>query len=188
MSTTSFSIFIRKEAGKKKDAFRVNGVASIPEFLREAVTIDAKGWVHLDCVEGTEICKQGKVIGYEESSSTKSGWNCWVIGNADTNLIEIDGVFYKKATVLKAQKLGDIVPEFLAGADINRNDDGSWSIKTSWGVSSGKPGEAYWVLYGMQDGKPDANILTKSEKSYRDYILCMEDGTAIGRLCELDPE
>ena len=33
----------------------------------------------------------------------------------------------------------------------------------------------------------DANILTKTEKSYTDYIVCDESGQDIGRLCEIDP-
>lgn len=38
-----------------------------------------------------------------------------------------------------------------------------------------------------EDGTPDANILTKTEKSYRDYIVCDENGEDIGFLCEIDP-
>ena len=33
----------------------------------------------------------------------------------------------------------------------------------------------------------EANILTKSEKSYKDYIVCDEDGNDIGWLAEIDP-
>lgn len=80
------------------------------------------------------------------------------------------------------------IPEFLGGADIHQNEDGSWTIKTDWGESTGFPGKAYWVRYGTkEDGTPDANILTKTEKSYRDYIVCDENGKDIGFLYELDP-
>lgn len=180
-------ICIHKQAGQKKDAFRVTNFESIPEFLREAVTI-ADGMVYLDCVEGKESCFTGKVIGYEESAVTKSGYNCWVIGNAETNLIEINGTFYKKATILEAEEVSGQFPEFLRGADIHQNEDGSWTIKTDWGESTEFPGKAYWVRYGTkEDGTPDANILTKTEKSYRDYIVCDENGKDIGFLYELDP-
>lgn len=97
--------------------------------------------------------------------------------NAATNLVEIDGVFYKKATVMTAQKVSEEFPEFLKGANITHNEDVSWSIKTDWCISTGFPGVSYWVGYGTkEDGTPDANILTKTEKSYRDYIVCDENG------------
>lgn len=179
-------IFIHKEAGTKKDAVRVNRESDIPEFLKETIKI-VDGKLQLDCVEGIETAELGKVIGYEVSKQTTSGYNAWVIGNADTNLIEKDGVFYKKATVMKAMKVSDEFPEFLEGAPIKRNPDGLWTIKTSWGESTGFPGEAYWVLYGTNDdGTPDANILTKTEKSFKDYIVSDKDGHDIGWLSELD--
>ena len=178
---------IHKQAGQKKDAIRVTTVSDIPDFLRSSIDI-AGDTLYLVCVEGSETCPVGSVIGYEESEKTSTGYNCWHIANAATNLTEIDGVFYKKATVMPAMAVTDEFPEFLEGADITRNADGSWSIKTDWGVSTGFPGEAYWVRYGTkEDGTPDANILTKSEKSYRDYIVCDENGTDIGLLCEIDP-
>ncbi|MBQ6600654.1 MAG: alanine racemase, partial [Clostridia bacterium] len=49
--------------------------------------------------------------------------------------IEIDGIFYKKATVMPAMAVSDEFPKFLEGADITHNPDGSWSITTDWGVS-----------------------------------------------------
>ena len=180
-------IFIHKEAGQRKDAVRVTTAADIPDFLQESISIDGNK-VKLVCVEGNETCPSGSVIGYEESDSTSTGWNCWCIGNAATNLIEKDGVFYKKATVFEAQALDDEFPEFLKGAPITQNQDGSWTIKTSWGQSTGFPGKAYWVRYGThEDGTPDANILTKTEKSYTDYIVCDESGQDVGRLCDIDP-
>lgn len=180
-------IFIHKQAGQKKDAVRVNTEHDIPEFLKETIKIEVESLV-LICVEGTEKAPLGSVIGYEQSEQTATGWNTWCIGNAATNLVEIDGVFYKKATVLKAQLLDDEFPAFLEGAEIRHNEDGSWTIKTSWGESTGFPGKAYWVLYGTNtDGTPDANILTKTEKSYGDYIVCNENGVDIGKLSDIDP-
>lgn len=180
-------IYIHKEAGAKKDAVRVRSAADIPDFLKEAIKI-VDGKVQLECVEGTETADFGEVIGYETSENTASGYNCWVVGNADTNLVEKNGVFYKKATIMKAMLISEEgYPSFLSGADIRRNDDGSWTIKTSWGESSGIPGKAYWVLYGIdENGKPDANILTVTEKSFRDYIVCDEDGEDLLWLYQLD--
>ena len=139
------TIFIHKEAGQRKDAVRVRSYNDIPEFLKSAISVTTEG-IELDCVEGREVAPFGAVIGYEKSEKTSSGWNCWVIGNADTNLIEKDGVFYKKATIMKAKAVSETVPDFLQGARTRKNADGSWSIQTDWGVSTGYPGEAYWVL------------------------------------------
>lgn len=181
------NIFIHKVAGQKKDAVRVNNEADIPVFLQDSIIVNGDK-LTLICVKGVETAPLGVVVGYEKSNSTPTGFNCWVIGNADTNLVEIDGVFYKKATVLQAQPVDDEFPEFLSGADIRHNEDGSWTIKTDWGESTGFPGQAYWVRYGSKaDGTPDANILTKTEKSYLEYVVCDEDGNDIGLLSEIDP-
>ena len=180
-------IHIHKKAGQRKDAVRVRTAEDIPDFLRETIQVEGEKLI-LVCVEGTETAPLGSVIGYEASSQTSTGWNSWVIGNASTNLIEVDGVFYKKATIFQAQPLDDEFPEFLKGANICRNQDGSWTIVTPWGKSTGYPGKAYWIRYGSRpDGSPDANILTKTEKSYRDYIVCDDSGKDIGLLCEIDP-
>ena len=155
------TIRIHKQAGAKKDAIRVNTINNIPEFLKSTITIE-DGQVKLVCVEGVEVAPLGSVIGYEESEKTSTGWNAWCIGNE--------------------------APDFLEGANIRHNSDGSWTIVTDWGESTGFPGEAYWVLYGQKaDGTPDANILTKTEKSYKDYIVCDESGNDIGWLSEIDP-
>lgn len=118
------TIFIHKEAGQRKDAVRVRSYNDIPEFLKSAISVTTEG-IELDCVEGREVAPFGAVIGYEKSEKTSSGWNCWVIGNADTNLIEKDGVFYKKATIMKAQAVSETVPDFLQGARTRKNADGS---------------------------------------------------------------
>ena len=120
------TIRIHKQAGAKKDAIRVNTGKDIPEFLRSTIAIEG-GQVKLVCVEGAEVAPLGSVIGYEESEKTSTGWNAWCIGNAATNLIERDGVFYKKATILTAQQVSDEAPEFLEGANIRHNSDGSWT-------------------------------------------------------------
>ena len=180
-------IFVHKQAGAKKDAVRVSNNADIPEFLKGAVRVNGDT-LEIECVEGNETANFGEVIGYEKSEKTKSGYNCWVIGNASTNLIEKDGVFYKKATVMRAaQVTEDSIPSFLEGAEVRQNEDKSWTIKTDWGESTGRPYEAYWVLYGIkEDCKPDANILTKTEKSFYEYIVCDENGQDICKLSELE--
>ena len=148
------TIRIHKQAGTKKDAIRVNTSSDIPEFLKSTISIE-DGQVKLLCVEGFEVAPLGSVIGYEDSKKTSTGWNAWCIGNAATNLVERDGIFYKKATILTAQQVNDEAPDFVEGANIRHNSDGSWTIVTDWGESTGFPGEAYWVLYGQKaDGTP----------------------------------
>lgn len=180
-------IRIHKQAGARKDAVRINVSSDIPEFLRTSIEVLTNG-LKLVCVEGDEMAPLGSVIGYEVSDNTRTGWNCWCIGNAATNLVEKDGVFYTKATILEAIPITDQFPELMRGANIWRNDDGSWSYGASWGVQTGFPGKAYWVKAGIaDDGTPDGYILTKSEETYKAFIVCDEEGNDIGLLCEIDP-
>ena len=183
----SNEIFIRKEAGKKKDAIRVNSEADIPAELKDTIKI-VDGQLELDCTEGIEHAPLGSVIGYEVSANTKSGMNAWNIANYKDSLVEKDGVFYTKAAINRAQKIGDELPAFMEGADVVKNEDGSYTVTTDWGQSTGYPEEAYFVCYGQKpDGKPDVNILTKTEPSYDAYYVCDQDGNVIEKLSEMDP-
>jgi len=180
-------IFIRKEAGKKKDAVRISKEEDIPSALKGAVRIE-DGELVLDCTEGEERAPLGSVIGYEASDKTASGMNTWNIANAATNLVEKDGVFFTKPTVFEAQRIGDELPSFMEGAQVVMNADGSYTVTTDWGQSTGFKGEAYFVRYGTKaDGTPDVNILTKSEESYEAYFVCDKAGNIIGKLSEIDP-
>lgn len=100
-------IYIHKEAGTKKDAVRVSREQDIPDFLKKEAIKVMDGKIQLQCVEGTETAGFGEVIVYEVSDRTPSGYNCWVIGNAATNLVKKNGVFYKKATIMKAMLVTD---------------------------------------------------------------------------------
>ena len=116
-------LFIHKEAGAKKDAVRVNSEADIPEFLKGAVKVNGNK-LELECVEGNETANLGAVIGYEKLERTSSGYNCWVIGNAKTNLIEnvrqyrkeinnmLNGCFNKELQRAYYQTLGATPEEF----------------------------------------------------------------------------
>ena len=181
------TLYIRKSEGKVKDAIRISEDSKIPELLESSIIKQPNGTYQLVCVEGNETAKKGDVIGYEVSTSTPTGFNCWVIGNASTNLIEKDGKFFTKPTVMKAALISENLPDWLQGADVSYDKDTSiWSIKTPWGVSSGTIGEAFWILYGVDaNGIVDANILTKTEKSINDYCVCEEDGTFICPLIDL---
>lgn len=182
---TSTTIAIHKMAGVKKDAVRVSCEDDIPDFLFGTVTIDPfAGKIVLACIEGEQRCPLGSVIAFEKAD-TPTGWNAWHKANADTTLVEVEGVFYEKPQTSQAQEMTDIFPSFLNGADIWRNKDGSWSIQTPWGVSTGMPGKAYWVRYGTrEDGTPDANILTVDTPSFEAYIVADPEGNDICSLPE----
>ena len=183
------TIFIKKPAGEKQ-ARRITKSSDIPEQLETSIVVRGEA-IHLNtCSEGKENGRLGEVVAWEESDTSSTGFNCWFMDEEQVaKLEEVNGHFYETgATVRTAAPITDEFPSFLDGAEINRNSDGSWSIKTDWGVSTGFPGQAYWVLYGTRkDGSIDGNILTKSEKSYKDYLVCDENGNVIGRLCEIDP-
>ena len=182
---------IRKKE-MKKDAVRVNTWADMPRFLVEAGAIVSWGGkLHFLSREGLEEAPFGSVIAWEPSQEMKSGWNVWALGPdyVREKLEERPDGFYTRPVPVEAEPIDDTFPEFLRGANISRNADGSWSVKTDWGVSTGFPGRAYWVRYGTKgDGTPDCNILTKGEKSYEDYLVCDEKGgEVVGRLADIDP-
>ncbi len=83
--------------------------------------------------------------------------------------------------------MGSEIPEWVEGAPVAKNEDGSFTVTTSWGKSTGNIMDCYWMRYGdNKDGSPDVNILTKSEPSFDDYYLCTEDGRNICPLREFD--
>ena len=176
-------IYIRKKFGKKKPAVRINKVEDIPEELRKAIKI-VDDMIELDCTEGDELVPLGSVIGYEYSPNTESGINTWKIDNVDNLfLIEENGEFFTNDTINKAVMIGEELPDFLEEENITRNEDGSWTLKTDWGESTGYPGEGYFVLYGTKDhGKSNVNILTNSEPSFDEYYVCDADGNIIDGL------
>ena len=187
----SDKIFIQKTELKKADAFRVNGPEDIPESLRDAIRVDKDG-IHMECQEGAEVAPLGRVIRFEKvepSENCPHGFNSWAISpeGEKKRFIEKDGAFFQKPVPSPAAPIGEDVPDWLKGADISQKRDGSFTIKTDWGESSGKPDEAYWVKYGTKaDGKPDANILTKGTDSFDAYSVCTEDGKNICTLRQFD--
>lgn len=169
----------------KKNAFKINGTKDVPGFLRNSIIIE-NDTVILDCAEGIEKCNFGEVIAYEKSNATKSGWNCWVVGNADTALVERDGVFYQKPAVVQAELITENIPCFMEKANIIYDSkEQEFCLNTPWGTSKCKIGKGYWVLYGYtEDGMPDANILSISEQSFYEYYVCTKDGMNVGKLSD----
>lgn len=185
-------IQIRKKGFEPANAIRVNHSLDIPEFLWDTIKIGNKK-INLISGDGTETCPLGSVIGYRTSTNTPTGWTGWTAWHipkaiANATLTEIGGSFYKKPSIFLAQLVDDKLPEFLKGAKIIKNGNGSWTIINDWFRKTGFPGEAYWVLYGIKgNGTPNATIITKSEQEYLDYIVCDKNGTDICALAKMDP-
>ena len=178
------TFYIQKGA-KEKTAFRLRTAADIPAFLAKTVRKRLDGKFALDCLEGEETAPAGVIIAYEKEPRTRSGWNSWVIAD-ESRIIEKDGKIYARPKVTEAALIGSRLPSFMDGADVTRNDDGSYTVTTDWGRSSGKPGDGLFVRYGTKaDGKPDVNILTFGTESAKQYNLCTKDGR---NLCRLSPE
>lgn len=190
MSRDEVAQYVKQERENIRDA--ITAGKDPKDFESKRAVLDAvekHGALRFDCTEyasGEVVPLDGRVIGFEKTDKTQSGYNMWCI-NDESRIIEKDGVIYAKPTPTPAEPMGANPPDFLAGAPIKSQPDGSYTIQTDWGESSGKPGEAYWVKYGTKsNGTPDANILTKSEKSFSDYYLCTEDGTNVCPLPEFD--
>jgi len=172
---------IQKDAVEKA-AFRLRTAADIPAFLAKTVRKRSDGKFALDCLEGEETASAGVVIAYEKETRTKSGWNAWVIAD-ESRILEKDGKIYSRPKVTEAALIGDRLPSFMDGADVVRNSDGSYTVTTDWGKSSGKPGDGLFVRYGTKaDGTPDVNILTFGTESAAQYNICTRDGSNICRL------
>lgn len=79
------------------------------------------------------------------------------------------------------------LPALLEGAWVRKNDDFSWTIKTSKRESTGMPYLSYWIRYGTNaDGTPDVDILNVTDESFKDFIVCDKDRNDLCFLYELD--
>ena len=183
MINTNNRMYIRKKQ-TRKNAFRLKESKSIPYFLKNTITENQDGTFSVECVEGKETVSSGCVIGYESSNKTQSGYNAWVISD-ETRVTEKDGAFYDAGTIAVCCPITETIPEWLKKAPIINNLDGSFSVVTKWGKSTGNIGEAFWVCYGENpDGSLDVNILTKTEKSFFEYFVCEKNGKLICPLYE----
>lgn len=186
MKYTEASFYIQKDP-KEKQAFRLNSAADIPEFLKDAISTEPDGTFRLDCLEGVEIAPKGVLVAYEKDSRTKSGWNAWVCGK--DRLACLHGKFYTRPSVTEAALIRDgQLPDFMQGANVYRNENGSYFLTTPWGTSLGRPDEGLFVCYKRGEGKdarPDVNILTFGAESVKEYSICTKDGD---NLCRLTPE
>lgn len=191
-------ILIKKETGKKKDAFRCIGIDSIPNFLRSSIKIQGNT-IYLNALEGVEQISLDikPVIAYEKIDASKvqnanklkpnsNGelWNVWWKKNADTTLIEKNGAFYTIDNPVQAQLVTSEYPIFLgelAKARLSQTKDG-WDFKVSWSPNAlhATNNKGYWVKYG----EGDFNFLEIGTPSADAYILCDSQGNKICTLNE----
>lgn len=178
---------ICKKSGEKVHVERVYKDSDIPKFLKEIVKI-IDGKLIVTSLEGEETAELGSFVAYEKSDSTECGYNAWIKGNALETLVKRGNDYVNKPKFVQAQLMGEDFPKLLeeAADRITKNADGSYTIITPWGKSTGYPGKAFWVLYGKnEDGSLDANILNISEESFRQYLVYDENDNEICYLYEL---
>lgn len=164
---------------------------SIPEFLLNSRAIDVVNCeISFDSVNGFQTVPLGSLIGYEESNQTISRYNCWFIGRLN-DFVKNDGVFYTKPPIIFAMPIPakeDPRPVWVHSSGLIYNDDGTATLETPQKSETGRVGIDFILTYAMKkDGKPDAHILSRNDDSYKEYIVCNENGEDLGKLCELYP-
>ena len=170
------TITIHRPLKKSEATITINSISMIPEFLREAITVvDAK--LQFDTISGKQTAPLGALLGYEEcGEQTPSGYNCWAV----TPLTKIN------AMLIPAQE--EVKPVWVNLCGLTYNGDGTATLKTPDGQSTGRIGIDFIVCHGMKStGGPNASILATYDESYKDYVVCDEAGKDIGKLCELYP-
>ena len=95
----------------------------------------------------------------------------------------------QKRQKVRAMPVCGEFPDFLEGANIWRNVDGSWTLADVRGEKRVHPGEGFWIKYGETNGRPNAGILRRTDVSFWDYKVCGErfGGPDLGFLYEFPP-
>ena len=176
---------------QQNNVVEVHTLSTIPEFLQEAITVENHR-LTLDNVEGKKTAPLYSVIGYERSAQTKSGYNCWFIGQVGVDLVKVDGVFYTRPPIVHAMLIPakeDAKPIWANSAGLTYNGDIAM-LETCNGNLSGRVGRDFILCYGMGragNPKPKVTILTRDDKSFKDYVICDDEGSDICLLSECYP-
>lgn len=172
----------------QSNAVEVSTLSTIPEFLREAITLENYRLL-LDNAQGYKSVPLGSVICYEKSDKTLSGYNCWSIGQIDIDLVKINGIFYKKPHIIHAMLIpaeDEAKPVWVNSCKLTYNGDGTATLNLENKSVSGRIGIDFILCHGMRkNGKQNASILATTDEAYNDYIVCDDSGKDIGKLCEL---
>lgn len=172
-------LFIRKVPGYKIQGMRINSVNDIPSFLQKYVRVDEKNiFLHF----GKEtIAPLNSVIIYDYLEPCLL--NCSLFETLPEDILEKDGVFYKKSPVMQAAKIEEQLPDFMKNARITYYKD-SYVVSIRGGVALIKPNrEGYFCLYGYSkkdESYPLIDVI--SPPSYKDYIVCDEQGNYVREL------
>lgn len=174
----------------QESAVEISTLSTIPEFLREAITLENHQLV-LDSINGLVTAPLGSVICFEKSNKTPSGFNCWSIGQIGVNLIKVNGIFYTKPRILHAMLIPDeneSRPIWVKRCNLIYNGDGTATLNLKGKHISGRIGIDFILSLGMdKQGKPNATILSTSDASYETYWMCDDNGKDIGKLSDIYP-
>ena len=189
----------------------IETLADLPEYLPsnlrysahgglEKQDMDTREWSSVDfpqiLTQAAEnkgmymACDVPMLIKYEDTNVLESGIGTWPKTNwKDTTYQDDNGGWHNRPQVLEAALVGKDIPVFAEGGAIVSTPDGGYEVHTSWGsVSEGKPGQSYLIRYGddNEDGSPNLNILTATEKSVDTYDVCTKEGKPIMGLTEMN--
>lgn len=168
-----------------------HSVDEVPEFLVQdgAIAIVNESTIRLYAVEGAVERRFPVYICWEEVSDEKKdsvpgNFGSWPKDNGATTLTEIDGKFYNLPQTNTAVVITNEIPAFIkeAGFPVSIEGNTASLTRTDWGgeVRKGIVGKALWVSYGPND----VNILAATEKSAREYNVCL-DGIIYGTVAEI---
>lgn len=180
-----------KRLGTQINAKRIYCREDIPKELRCSNILIRNNTIFTNGCDGHKEAPLGSVIGYCESNLTSSGFSAWPIEDAEISLIEKDGLFYKKPSLLKAcviPKKDEEWPEWAEKCKIVYEDMTIVRIQTLQGIVFAIAGVDYLVFYGNnQYGSPKTKVILKDSPSCTKYIVCDENGKDIGPLNKICP-
>ena len=82
----------------------------------------------------------------------------------------------------------DVKPVWVNSCLITYNGDGTATLKTDCGCSTGRIDIDFLLLHGMnKNGSPNVSLLTRNEASYCNYVVCDIVGNIVGKLCDFYP-
>ncbi len=186
-------LFLRKEIKRKLNAIRINSKKDIPLFLSTSISIIEHTIYYISMKgmnENPKSCPIGSVIGWDTSQLTNTGFYCWHITNFE-NILEKDSFFYLISPLLRAEPIGDKLPDFFHGCTVGglmssivRHNENSWMIYRKNHQKVIPFWQGYWVF---EEKKSNIHILLKNDISYTEYLVCDKNGKSLGLLCEINP-
>lgn len=175
MATNTTKVIIKKLGGERTNIARVCSEADIPAELKNSIVINGGKIELATCKEGKEVCDLGLYVAWEKSDKSPTGWNCWCKTNGFDTIDEVNGRYFERTQPVQAQVIvfGDSIPDFMSGATIDTEEDGTVHLTAEWGVQTAHPGEKYMYL-AYQDGT--FALLDLESNSAGQYYICDESG------------